>query len=316
MASSGFRYHIRILNTLLSRPNRPEAGLWTVVTTLALFSGCALYWSTALDADTWMPATRRAVFEHGEVWRLLTTLFAHSDLGHLLANSLMYVILAYVLSGYFGPLVYPALAWGLAIPMTALALLTYPPSTQLIGASGLVHLMGGLWLSLYFFVSRNLRMTQRILRAVGVMLALFFPTSFEPQISYRVHFLGLMIGLIAGSLYFARHRRELRAQEEVDIEYEPDPAVVAELRRQSSEPGTKSSDGPSEGWTGFQEWDDVTEMDDAESLVALPEEEDEDADPIEVSDVEDDDADDEDDDDWPPDASRPRRLRPPRRGNA
>lgn len=298
MATASFRYQIRILNTLLSRPVRPEAGIWTVLTTLALFAGCALYWSRWLNADKWMPASRRLVFDDGHLWTLFTTLFAHADLGHLLANTFMYVILGYLLTGYFGALVYPLLAWALAIPMTALALLTYPSDTQLIGASGLVHLMGGLWLSLFFFLSRNLRLTQRILRAGGVMLALFFPTSFEPNVSYRVHFIGLLIGMIAGCLYFALKRDELRAQEELDIEYEPDPALVAAM--QKNEPATSDPH-----WQGFHEWDDIGELDGVDRLL-------EDLDDDEGFDAEDEDSGDDDD---PPGKRKPRRLGP-RKGHA
>ncbi len=296
MAQSGFKYRFHVLKTLLSRPPRPQAGFWTVATTLALFAGSGLYWSQWRGSGSWMPASRRAVFENGEAWRLFTTLFAHADLGHLLANSLMYVILGYLLNGYFGNAVYPWLAWSLAIPMTALALLTYPPGTELIGASGLVHLMGGLWLILYFQLSRDLRLTQRILRAMGVMLALFFPTSFEPNVSYRVHFIGLGVGLLSGALYFALNQRRLRAFEETELEYEPDPAGVAEMERRREGEAPDAS-----GWRGFEDWDDVHELDGVEGLTEISDDWDED----------DRDDGDEDDDD-PPGHKKPRRLGPGR----
>lgn len=306
-AQARFRYHIRILTTLLSRPPRAETGFYTVATTLGLFAGAGLYWSRQWGADSWIPASRQAVFENNEIWRLATTLFAHADFGHLLSNTFMYVILGYLLCGYFGKFVYPVLAWSLAIPMTAFALLTYPPSTQLIGASGLVHLMGGLWLSLYFCLSRNLRLTQRLLRSGGVMLALFFPTSFEPNVSYRVHFIGLLFGLIAGSVYFAFNRRRLLAFEVVEVEYEPDPEYSVDSQKSNVDPIAAGSQRD-----GLNSWHDVGELEGAEGLTDADDEWDQEADLDDEFDDELHDDQDTGDDQDTPEKKKPRRLGPGR----
>lgn len=236
MASARQTLHIRILATLLSRPPRPGAGIVATLSLLVLMAGCALHWGNFGEIAKFMSANRDLVFTHGEVWRLLTTLFVHADLGHVLSNSLLYFILSYLLYGYFGWRVYPLLAWLLTLPMTSLALLSYPSTTHLIGASGLVHLMGGLWLSLYLGLARNLRLTQRLIRAAGVMLAIFFPTSFEETVSYRVHFIGLLLGLVGGWIYFQINRRSLQAFEEISIELDPDDAPMdVEFDEQSAE---------------------------------------------------------------------------------
>lgn len=212
---------IRIVQTALTKPPRPTAAIVAFFALLCLVIGANLGWSSLSQAPEWMPATRALVFEKGEFWRLFTTLFVHGDFGHLAANSLLYFILAYFLYGHFGFVLFPVTAWLLAIPMTAIALLTYRADTQLIGASGLVHLMGGLWLSLYFFIARNLSLTQRTLRAGGVMLGIFFPTSFEPTTSYRTHFIGLGLGLVCGSIYYLLNWRSFRAAELIVDEPEP-----------------------------------------------------------------------------------------------
>ena len=202
---------IRVLSTLLSRRPRKNAAIVAAFSVLVLTCGSAIYWSNYLGAHEWMPASREAVLERHEIWRLFTTLFAHADVGHLVANAGLYGILSYLLFGYFGVGIFPLLSWALAIPMTALALTGYRSDTEIIGASGLVHLMGGIWLSLYFCLARNKRLTQRILRSIGVMLGIFFPTSFEDKIAYGVHFTGLSIGIIAGLIYYFANKTQLHA---------------------------------------------------------------------------------------------------------
>lgn len=218
---------IRILKTLLSRPPKKSAVTVAFIALGALVLGAMLDWYVFSHTRDIMPATRTLVFEKGEFWRLFTTLFVHGDFGHLAANSLLYFILAYYLYGHFGFVLFPLTAWLLAIPMTAFALITYRPDTHLIGASGLVHLMGGLWLSLYFFIARDMSLTQRILRAGGVMLGIFFPTSFEPTTSYRTHFIGLFLGILYGTLYYKMNSNQFHAAE-VLVEEPEEESLVEE----------------------------------------------------------------------------------------
>jgi rhomboid protease GluP len=204
---------LRVLRTMLSYPPRKSAPLVAVFSVFVLTMGAVISWSDYHGAEKWMAASRDLVFENKEYWRLLTTLFVHADAGHLVSNAALYAILSFLLFGYFGALVFPLASWLLAIPMTALALKTYPGATELIGASGLVHLMGGIWLSLYLLIATNKSLGQRTLRSIGVMLGIFFPTSFEAKTSYRVHFIGLAIGLAAGALYHFFNHRRLHAHE-------------------------------------------------------------------------------------------------------
>jgi rhomboid protease GluP len=204
---------LRVLRTMLSYPPRKSASIVAAFSVLVLALGASMSWSNFHNAEQWMSASRDLVFDKREYWRLFTTLFVHADAGHLVSNSALYAILSFLLYGYFGVFVFPVASWLLAIPMTAFALKTYPGDTQLIGASGLVHLMGGIWLSLYLLIATNKSLRQRTLRSVGVMLGIFFPTSFEAKTSYRVHFIGLAIGLSAGALYHLVNRKQLHAHE-------------------------------------------------------------------------------------------------------
>jgi rhomboid protease GluP len=201
---------IRVIRTMLSYPPRKNAAIVAAASGLILTIGSAI---ASNGYEDLMSASRELVFDKNENWRLFTTLFVHADIGHLSANLLLYLVLSFLLYGYYGALVYPFLCWALAIPMTAIALTTYPHDTMLIGASGLVYLMGGVWLSLYLLVATNKSLWARILRAGGVMLAIFFPTSYEEKVSYRVHFIGLAIGLAAGAIYHFLFSKALHSQE-------------------------------------------------------------------------------------------------------
>jgi len=213
----------RLVATWLTKPPLfRRAAMMTLLCCALLFLGAALYWQENQIFRDLLPANRELVFEKFEFWRLFTTLVAHADLGHLLANLSFFAILAYLLFGYFGVWVFPVVSVLLAAVANLIALSTYPSQTFLIGASGLVHLMGGVWISLYFLISRNHSISGRLLRSIGAMLTLFFPKSFDPQVSYRVHFIGLLLGLVYGAWYFWRHQNHLRAAEHHIVIEQPD----------------------------------------------------------------------------------------------
>lgn len=225
---------VRIRATWLSRKPDALAGPIAVGTWLVVGFITALYWRDLFHARTLLAATRAQVFEHGELWRLWTAAFVHADLGHLAANSLLFLTLGYLLAGYFGRALFPVAALICAGVINAISIATYPPNVQLVGASGVVCWLGGAWLSLYVGLARHLRLSQRCLRAAGVALALFAPTeAFDPQVSYRTHGVGFVLGLLCGFIYFKLGEARFRAAEVVEVEREdlntpPPPAIEDE----------------------------------------------------------------------------------------
>ena len=207
----------RVSRTWLSRRPGVSARPTATISVLFLALACAIYWANLLDAGRWMPATGADVYEKKELWRLWTTVLAHADLKHLLSNSFLFYVLGYFLSGYFGALVFPWTALLMGGVINAVSLATYPPGMQLIGASGVVFWMGGAWLALYALIDVKTTRTARAVRAIGVMLALFFPSeAFDPEISYRTHMLGLALGALWGFGYYFWRRREFRAAVETE----------------------------------------------------------------------------------------------------
>lgn len=210
--------------TWLTRKPKPESLVVTAATTLVFLVANFAYLNNWSRASEWMPASYDAVFNHGEIWRLWTTLAAHADMGHFLSNSFLFFILGYFLYGYFGLRVFPfgvTLCGGV---VNLIVLPTYPPNTYLIGVSGVIYLMGGTWLTLFFLLSRQKELHQRILRTVGVALVLFMPTeAFDPSVSYRTHFVGFVIGVIFGVQHFLRNRPIFKTAERVETVVDEDP---------------------------------------------------------------------------------------------
>lgn len=171
-------------------------------------------WYDILGAKAWMPASPEQVFNQGQYWRAWTTLFAHADLGHLLSNAFLFFILGIFLLSYFGFLVIPLNALLFGGITNLIVLKAMPLQNTLIGASGVVFWMGGAWLTLFFLIDRRRSLTQRTLRSVGVAIMLFVPSeAFDPNISYKAHFVGFVLGVVWALPYFYINHDKFRSAE-------------------------------------------------------------------------------------------------------
>ncbi len=179
---------------------RPDAAsLWPVIWLLLIFTAGS-YWSWTHPDVNHLGATQRLVFEQGQIWRLMTTLWVHADIAHLLANCGLFIIFGLFLRNYFGLFAFPVLSLLGGMATGALALLTYSPETRLIGASGMVYFMAALWLFLFLRHADYLSWTHRVMRTIAFALVVLVPTQFEPQVSYRTHAIGFALGLFFGWL--------------------------------------------------------------------------------------------------------------------
>ena len=207
----------RITSTLLSAKPREESTAVSLVVGMAIAFGSVLCWRNP-DLGRLLAASRSQAVDQGEFWRLLTTIAVHADLAHLAVNIPLVVFFGYLLFGYFGPRIYPAAMLLLAALATLFSLLTYPPRAVLIGASGLVYLMLGFWLVLYALIERTLPPTKRLLRIVGIALIVLVPTTVQPEVSYRTHFIACGLGVIAAVPYFLANRKRFRSLEVIEFE--------------------------------------------------------------------------------------------------
>ncbi len=209
----------RLQSTLMTQ--KPAfSGLMAALITLmfmAIFS--QIYWLDIYGWSSQLPAVRTAIFDNSEWWRVFTAIFIHGDVGHFTSNMLMLSVFSFFVFGHFGFGAYPLFAFIFAGLTNLLAVATYGPEVRLLGASGLVYLLGGFWLTLYFFIQRQYAVWNRLIRVTGLALMLFFPTTFSPTTSYRTHAIGIVMGVFMGIFYFYKNKKSIRSKEVYRIDY-------------------------------------------------------------------------------------------------
>ena len=175
-------------------PARPQ---W--LSGIGVFLLCGLaslnYWGKT-EVGEFMWVDQASLFRDHEYWRVFTALFVHGDLGHLLSNAPLLLVFGFYLRAFFGLWVFPlgsVLVGGL---VNALTVLNYEPAQRLIGASGMVYAMAGMWLVFYLRFDVRYSVPQRFLRVCGFVLMVLMPTTFVPEVSYLAHFLGFLLGIL------------------------------------------------------------------------------------------------------------------------
>lgn len=148
-------------------------------------------------------ASSENIFEKHEYWRLITSTFIHGGLSHFLANSLMLFILSMVTYSFYGMFFTTSFVIISGAIINFLTLYSHSKEISLVGASGVVFCLWGFWLILYFCLERHKTVIGRILRIGAVFLVLLVPSSYDPQTSYRAHYIGFGVGMITGLLYFS-----------------------------------------------------------------------------------------------------------------
>lgn len=203
-----------IAETYLSRKPR-KGSLGVALFTLLIANIFSIfYWGSHSRIASHLPASLEAVIRNHEYWRLVTAIFVHADLSHLLSNAIPLTFFSYLLYGYFGRLVFPGLGLAAGTLVNLLCILTYPPGSQLVGASGLVYWMAGFWLTMFLLIERRYSVFNRILRSLGFALITLVPTSFDPSVSYRAHAIGFGLGILFAAIYFLRKKKFFREAEE------------------------------------------------------------------------------------------------------
>ncbi len=165
-----------------------------------------------------MAASKYLVFTRGEYYRALTTNLIHSDLKHLISNSYMLFFLGILIYNSFGFLLFPLLSLAFSVLVTLISLYTYPEQNILLGASGLVYLLGGCWTSLYVILDTSVSLSMRFFKAIAVSLIIFWPQTLVWEVSYRTHAIGYFLGIIMGTVYFIIKRKHLRSFEVYPVE--------------------------------------------------------------------------------------------------
>lgn len=182
----------------LSRAIDPAHALWAFL--LLLVCSVLSFWSWEPGNANRLSASSELVFGQHEYFRLFLSPFLHADIVHLLANAGLFFVFGVLLRNYFGRMTFPFLSLIGAWATEALALLTYDPNVRLIGASGMVYFMAGLWIILFFRYADYLSILHRLMRSAAFILVVLLPSQIEANVSYRSHAIGFALGAFLGWL--------------------------------------------------------------------------------------------------------------------
>lgn len=203
-------------NWLTQNPDK-NAFVVSFISLMTLLIANLLFWRNDFNLGQLMTAIPVNVFEKHEYWRLWTALLAHSDIGHLLSNSVLFSVFSYFLYGYFGSLVFPIAALLVGGLTNYIVLKTLEPSTELLGISGVVYWVGAVWLTLYFLLETRDRLSKRLIKAVGIALVLFIPDAYHENVSYLSHFVGFVLGVLFALLYYAYRKESFKKAEVIEL---------------------------------------------------------------------------------------------------
>lgn len=203
----------RLVATRLSKKPHPKA--FYVASAIVFMCGILtiVYWLNLFNLAVDLPANYEAVFKEHQYWRLFTAIFIHVDAGHFFSNIFLLWILSFFVYGYCGFILYPISSFFIAAGANALAVWTYGGNIDLLGASGLVYVLGGFWLCFYFFVQRTYSKGHRLLRVIGIAMVIFLPSGFVSSTSYRTHAFGFLGGVIMALIYFYKNKKNIRSDE-------------------------------------------------------------------------------------------------------
>ena len=182
------------------RGSKPTA-VWLLIATNLL-----LFIATLINQDLILLLGLQPASFLARPWTLVTNLFVHAGIWHILANMITLYFFGSFLSRLIGVKKFLIVYFGGGILGNILYLLLAPsPFSIAIGASGaifalagvLVVMMPNLRVLVYFIVPLPLWV---------VVLVFFVLWSFIPSVAWQAHLGGLILGLAAGYLFRRRGR--------------------------------------------------------------------------------------------------------------
>lgn len=204
--------------TLLTKKPKRYAKEVVLGTLTFIFLVSLLNWQPEFARRDLLAVIPQRILQEGEIWRVFTAILIHADLGHFLSNALLLGIFGYFIYSFFGLWVFPFGCFIAGGIINFISALTYNPQIHLLGASGVVFFMVAFWLTMYFFLQRQLSLQKRILNTLAISLILMIPESFKVEVSYRTHAIGFFLGLILGAAYFMINKIKIRSHEVWEFE--------------------------------------------------------------------------------------------------
>lgn len=147
------------------------------------------------------------VLKHEEYWRLLTSMFYHFGIDHLIFNMFMLYMMGAILEPYYGRIRYTVLFFVSGLAADAASLLyngvfaaEEGAHAFCAGASGAVYGLIGGFAAIYLFHRASLPAWEKG-RIVLAVLLLLFGSIYEEGIGHEAHFGGFIGGFLLGCVY-------------------------------------------------------------------------------------------------------------------
>jgi rhomboid protease GluP len=96
-----------------------------------------------------------------------------------------------------------------------------PSQVSLVGASGVVHFVGAMWVTLHVLTDHREGLRARFGSALFLMLMLFIPGDYRPNISYMGHAMGFVLGVLTGLVYYRLNREKFKTLEVYETRFIP-----------------------------------------------------------------------------------------------
>jgi rhomboid protease GluP len=188
----------KLVETYLSKKKYNYGLVVSVFFLTACIVTSLFYWNESQQISSYLSANPQSVFKDKEYWRLITTLFAHGGIEHLLSNSLMLFFLTYFVTSFYGYFISIPLSIIMGALVNLFVLLAFKQNTTLVGISGVIYYLWGLWFVLYLFIDETITFTRRLVKVFAIFFILLVPTSYSPTTSYLAHYIGFAVGVLTG----------------------------------------------------------------------------------------------------------------------
>jgi membrane associated rhomboid family serine protease len=169
---------------------------------LTALTGMDIWWGNGLQllhlgANYW-----QLTIQHQEYWRLLTSMFLHAGLWHLITN-----MLGLFIAGIFLEPVLRSIKYSTAYIITGIiadyASIWYHKSAVGVGASGAIFGIYGVFLALLTTNLFHTAARKSFLVYISLFIALNIVTAlFSPDVDNAAHLTGFLSGLVTGYVLF------------------------------------------------------------------------------------------------------------------
>ncbi|KIL52200.1 rhomboid family intramembrane serine protease [Jeotgalibacillus soli] len=143
------------------------------------------------------------LISHGEWWRLVTPIFAHADLWHVLFNTFSLVLFAPALERLLGHIQFIVVYLLTGIIANVATWVIQPAMYLSVGASGSIFGLFGVYAAILFLFKKRapfeLRQVMLPLLIISVIM-----TFFQPNVNATAHIGGLIAGFGIGAFIFSK----------------------------------------------------------------------------------------------------------------